>query len=40
MQTLMELDLSWNKIGDEGAQYLINALKQNTVRNIFFGGFS
>jgi hypothetical protein len=33
-QTLRELDLSNNKIGDLGAQYLANALKQNEVTHI------
>ena len=31
LQTLSQLDLYNNKIGDEGAQYLSEALKQNTV---------
>jgi len=31
LQTLSQLDLYSNKIGDEGAQYLSEALKQNTV---------
>jgi len=31
LQTLSQLNLYGNRIGDEGAQYLSEALKQNTV---------
>jgi len=31
LQTLSQLNLDSNKIGDEGARYLSEALKQNTV---------
>ena len=31
LQTLAQLNIRLNKIGDEGAQYLSEALKQNTV---------
>ena len=31
LQTLSQLDLRINKIGAQGAQYLSEALKQNTV---------
>jgi len=31
MQTLTALDISWNHIGDEGAQHLANALQHNKV---------
>jgi len=31
LQTLSQLDLGYNKIRDEGAQYLSEALKKNTV---------
>jgi uncharacterized membrane protein len=34
-QTLTTLDLSWNKVGEEGAQYLANALQSNNVRYFF-----
>jgi len=33
IQTLTTLDLSGNKIGDQGAQYLAEALRHNTVRS-------
>ena len=36
MQTLIELDLNYNKIGDQGVKYLVDAFKTNTVRFIFF----
>jgi len=31
LQTLSQLDLGYNQIRDKGAQYLSEALKQNTV---------
>ena len=33
IQTLTTLNLGWNKIGAQGAQYLAEALRQNTVRS-------
>jgi Ran GTPase-activating protein (RanGAP) involved in mRNA processing and transport len=35
-QTLITLDFANNNISDEGAQYLADALKNNTVNMIFF----
>jgi hypothetical protein len=32
IQTLTTLNLAWNQIGDQGAQYLANALQTNMVR--------
>lgn len=34
MQTFITLDLSWNQIGNKGAQHLSEALRYNTVREI------
>lgn len=34
MQTLTLLNLSWNEIGDNGAQYLSDALQNNTVNHF------
>ena len=31
LQTLITLDISSNRIGDKGAEYLANALRNNTV---------
>lgn len=37
IQTLTKLDLQDNRIGDEGAKYLAQALEKNTVKkNITF----
>ncbi len=35
MQTLTALELTGNQIGDQGAQYLANALQQNNVTFLF-----
>jgi len=40
IQTLATLDLYDNQIGDEGAQYLDEALQHNTVRSSFLHVFS
>ena len=34
-QTLTQLDLGWNQIGDKGAEHLSSALRNNTVSRIF-----
>jgi hypothetical protein len=34
-QTLTELDVSWKHIGDQGAEYLANAMLQNKVTSHF-----
>jgi len=39
-QTLTTLDLSYNKIGDQGAQYLGEVLRHNTVRSSFLPVFT
>lgn len=36
IQTLTSLNLRYNKIGDEGVQYLAEELKKNKVRHIVF----
>jgi len=33
IQTLTTLNLGWNEIGAQGARYLAEALRQNTVRS-------
>jgi Ran GTPase-activating protein (RanGAP) involved in mRNA processing and transport len=35
-QTLKKLDLSGNEIGDQGANHLATALKNNMVNHIFY----
>jgi len=40
IQTLTTLDLNDNKIGDQGAQYLGEALRHNTVRSSFLHVFT
>ncbi len=36
MQTLTVLNLQRNEIGDQGAQYLANALQTNTVTQLLY----
>jgi hypothetical protein len=36
IQTLTTLDLEYNHIGGVGAEHLAQALKSNTVRDVFF----
>jgi len=36
LQTLLELNIANNYIGDEGVQYLSEALKQNEVKYFFY----
>jgi Ran GTPase-activating protein (RanGAP) involved in mRNA processing and transport len=36
MQTLTDVDLSSNEIGEIGAEYLCNILQNNTVKLNFF----
>ena len=40
IQTLTTLDLAHNQIGDQGAQYLDEALRHNTVRSSFLHVFT
>ncbi|CAF5227981.1 unnamed protein product, partial [Rotaria magnacalcarata] len=37
--TVIKLGLAWNKIGDTGAKYLAEALRNNTVRSLLFSGY-
>ncbi len=40
IQTLTTLNLTLNKIGDEGAEFLANALQTNTVRELFYSSIT
>jgi hypothetical protein len=40
MQALLSLDPYENKIGDEGAQYLSDALQYNAVRKVLVSSVS
>jgi hypothetical protein len=40
IQTLNTLDLSINRIGDNGAQYLAHAIRKSTVRETTFSSIA
>jgi len=40
IQTLTTLNLTFNRIGDEGAQFLANALQTNTVRELLYSSIT